>query len=90
MAGVILLFTTISALNNYLWQSIVLQRIEQKTLLVGMLTQMQNIALLFGEEVDPLGMRMAAGVILLVPTLLIFIFFNKRFIKDLKLGGLTK
>jgi len=90
VVGVVLLFTALAAFNNYLWQSIVLQRIELKTLLVGMVIQMQSIALLFGQDVDPVGLRMAAGVILLIPNLAIFIFFNKKFIKDLKLGGLTK
>jgi ABC-type glycerol-3-phosphate transport system permease component len=55
-----------------------------------MLTQMQSLDLLFNKKIDPIGMRMAAGVILLIPNLLIFIFFNKRLIKDLKLGSLTK
>ena len=87
--GVILLFTCLASFNNYLWQSIVLQKIELKTLLVGMVIQMRSLGLM-AELVDPIGMRMAAGVILLIPNLTIFIFFNKYFIKDLKLGALTK
>ena len=88
--GVILLFTALAALNNYLWQSIVLQKMELKTLLVGMVTQINNTNIIYQQDVDPLGLRMAAGCILLVPQLAIFITFNKKLIKDLRLGALTK
>jgi len=89
-AGVILLFVTLGVLNNYLWQSIVLQKMELKTLLVGMVVNMNDNNILFGNDVDPLGMKLAAGTILLIPSLAIFIAFNRKFIKNLKLGGLTK
>lgn len=88
--GVILLFMTLGTLNNYLWQSIVLQRMEIKTLLVGMVVQMQSLALLFAQDIDPLGLRLAAGTVLLIPSMLLFIFFNKRFIKEINLGALIK
>lgn len=88
--GLILLFTALTALNNFLWQGIVLQKMEQKTLLVGLVVHMQSLQALVSEDADAIGIRLAAGVILLIPSAVIFAFFNKRFIKGLKLGALTK
>ena len=84
--GVILLFTALSSLNNYMFQSIVLQKMELKTLLVGMITQINSTGILYSDNIDPIGLRMAAGVILLIPQLLIFIVFNKRLVRNLRLG----
>jgi ABC-type glycerol-3-phosphate transport system permease component len=90
-AGVIILFTALGSLGNLLWQSIVLQRMELKTLLVGMVTQMQSVKMLFGLiDIDPIGLQLAAGCILFVPNMLLFVFFNKRYIKELRLGALLK
>ena len=77
-------------MGNYLWQAIVLQKIQLKTLLVGMVVQMNSIRVLFGEEMDPLGLKMAAGCVLFVPSLLIFVAFHRVFIKDFKMGALIK
>lgn len=88
--GLILLFTSLTALNNYLWQSIVLQKMELKTLLVGLVVHMQSLALLDNQEADVIGVRLAAGVILMIPSVILFSVFNKHFIKSLKLGVLKK
>ena len=90
VAGLVLLFVTLGSMSNLLWQSIVLQKIELKTLLVGMVMQMSNLALLFAQDIDPLGLRLAAGCILLVPSLLVFVFAHRIFIKELRLGALIQ
>ena len=88
--GLILLFTSLTALNNYLWQSIILQKMELKTLLVGLVVHMQSLALINNQEADVIGVRLAAGVILMIPSVIIFAAFNKHFIKNIKLGALKK
>ena len=90
VSGVVVLFTSLGALSNYLWQAIVLQKMELKTLLVGMIVRMNSNRLTWEPLLDPLGMRMAAGCIILIPSLLIFIFCNKLFIREMRLGVLIK
>ena len=88
--GTLIVFMSFGAMGNYLWQNLVLQSIEIKTLIVGMVIQMKSWELIYSLDLDPLSARMAAGVVLMIPPLLIFIFANKRFIKDLKMGALTQ
>jgi len=88
--GTLIVFMSFGALGNYLWQNLVLQSIEIKTLLVGMVIQMRSWELIYSLDLDPLSARMAGGVVLMLPALFIFIFANKRFIKDLKMGALTQ
>lgn len=89
-AGVIILFSSLSAFGNFLWHMIVLQPIELKTLLIGLTIQTRSPLLWYTYDLDPISARLAAGVIIMIPSLVIFIIANKMFIKDLKVGAMTQ
>ena len=81
------LFAAIASLQDYMWQMLILQRGKVQTLLVGLT---RSIMLRGGTETDlnPIGMALAAGTILLVPLILIFVVANKYF--TTALGGVEK
>ncbi len=90
-AGVVILFSSLSAFGNFMWHMIVLQPIELKTLLVGLTIQSRMPDLWYGAyDMDPISLRLAGGVIIMIPSLIIFIIANKKFIRDLKMGAMTK
>ena len=66
--------------NNYLWQLVMLTSSTSMTLPVG-------IRMLSEEYVAEYGHMMAAATIGMLPTLLIFIIFQKYFVKGITLGG---
>lgn len=74
------LFSGIGALQDYIWQSLVLQKEARQTLLVGLM----RVAMARGGgelNVNPIGRSFATGVLLLLPLLIIFLFANKYFIQ---------
>jgi ABC-type glycerol-3-phosphate transport system permease component len=82
------LFTAIGYLGDYLWQMLVLQSPERQTLLVGLIKSSQALGNTIMTGMNPLGYRMAVGVALLFPLLVIFLIANKYFIQDI--GGAEK
>jgi ABC-type glycerol-3-phosphate transport system permease component len=80
------LFAGIAALQDYIWQMLVLQKPRRHTLLVGL---MRTVMLRGGSSetnLNPIGQALAAGVILLLPLVLIFAVANKYFTSAL--GGI--
>jgi len=84
--AVLAVFASIGALQDYIWQALVLQIPERQTLLVGLM----RFAMLRGGEqgVNPIGRTLTVGTILLLPLLIIFILANKYFIDSI--GGAIK
>ncbi len=66
--------------NDFLWPFILTQRAESRTVMVGILN-------LTGQYTVDWGGQAAASLIGSVPTLFIFIFFQRYFIKGLTLGA---
>lgn len=66
--------------NDFLWPSILTQRAESQTVMVGILN-------LTGQYSVDWGGQAAASLIASLPTLFIFIFFQRYFIKGLTLGA---
>lgn len=81
------LFSGIAAMQDYIWQMLVLQDQEKQTLLVGLIRSiiLRNDGMI---GVNPLGRSFAAGVILFIPLLIIFLVSNKYFVNAL--GGAIK
>lgn len=75
-------FSSIMALQDYLWQSLVLQMSDRQTLLVGL---MKAVMTRGGGElsINSMGKGMAAGVLLLIPLLAVFVAANKYFVENI-------
>ncbi len=81
---VLALFAGIGAMGNYVWQLLVLQHKEQFTLMLGLLRyvnadQAGNLEF----TLNPLGRKFAASMILIIPTLLIFLAASRYFTQSL-------
>jgi multiple sugar transport system permease protein len=77
------LFAAIGALQDWVWQALQLQRAEVVTLLVGWTRAIMSRSV-GGNDVNPLGHAMAAGVLLFIPLLLLFVVANKYFTGSLE------
>lgn len=77
------LFAGVGALNDYIWQMLVLQDPNRFTFMIGLmrLVMLRNDGL---SNVNPIGKSFAAGVLMLLPMLLIFLLANKFFVKGLE------
>jgi len=82
-------FTAIITLGDYVWQSLVLQFDDKKTIIVGI---MRLVLTRGGGElnVNPLGRQMAASVLLMLPMFAIFIAAKDFFIKGITDGGIKE
>lgn len=81
------LFSAIGALQDYIWQMLVLQKPSRFTLLIGLMRKMMTRG---GAEynLNPVGRSFATGILLLFPLLVIFLIANKYFTESL--GGAVK
>ncbi|MBP1965270.1 carbohydrate ABC transporter permease [Paenibacillus aceris] len=78
--GALAIFTFTYAWNDYLWQLIMLSDKTKMTINVG-------ISTLVSEYVANYGLQMAAASLGFIPVFLIFISFQKYFVKGITLGG---
>jgi ABC-type glycerol-3-phosphate transport system permease component len=83
-------FKFLEAMTDYLWQMLVLQAPERRTLLVGMVNLIMQKG--FGNDMTanvlPIGVQLAVGVILFVPLMAIYVPFRKYFITGISTEGL--
>ena len=78
--AIVIIHNGVAALGDYMWQNMVLRWPEQQTLIVGMLEFMSRYS---GVGMpNPLGMRMAMAVILLIPTVGIFTIGHRWFVGE--------
>ena len=82
------LFAGMAALNDYVWQNLVLQREQRQTLIVGLMRIITSLNTNKELGLNPLGLSMAVGTLLIIPVLLVFIFASKYFVNAL--GGALK
>ncbi len=75
------IFTFMSAWNNYLWPLVVLNDINRMTV---------PLALVFfnGRHLQNWNVVMSAGVLIMIPVLVVFFIFQKQFVKGLTLTGI--
>jgi len=87
---VILLLLTmgIMAMTDFIWQMLVLQKPAMQTLLIGIIAKATELGNTIQMGVEPIGRKMASGVILVFPLLVIFLIANKYFTQDI--GGAVK
>ena len=84
------LFAGTGALGDYVWQTLLLQRAEKHTLLIGLLRSVADDKIVGSPElmVNQLGRELAASMLLLIPLLLIFSVASRYFVSAL--GGALK
>ncbi|GHH97767.1 carbohydrate ABC transporter permease [Neobacillus kokaensis] len=78
--GALFILNFVQVWNDYLWQLVVGQEENTKTLMVGIASLMQDLNPNFAY-------KMAGATVAAVPMLLIFIFFQKYFTKGLSIGA---
>lgn len=91
--GALMVFKSMEALGDFLWQMLHLQMPEQKTLLVGLYQSMYERLLanrLQGAMAAELGYSLAVAVMVVLPMLLIFVLSSKYFIKGIFAGSVKE
>lgn len=78
--GALAIFSFLYVWNDYMWQLIVLQSDEMKTLPLGVSTLIRH------ETSVNYGLAMAGGTVAAVPLIIFFLIFQRSFIRGITLG----
>ena len=78
--GALFILNFVQVWNDYLWQLVVGQDVQSKTLMVGIATLMQDLNPNFAY-------KMAGATVAAIPMLVIFILFQKYFTKGITIGA---
>lgn len=81
--GALFILNFVQVWNDYLWQLVVGQDKNMKTLMVGIATLMQDLNPNFAY-------KMAGATVAAIPMLIIFIFFQKYFTRGISIGGVKE
>lgn len=84
--GALIVAKGVETLQDYVWESLVLQRPDQMTLLVGLIRS-ANDSLTRMNFIDNYGMQAAAGVLLFAPLFAVFCVASRYFIRGIGEGG---
>lgn len=82
IVGAAIVFLGMSALGDYIWQMLNLQRAELQTLLVGLINSTIDV-----RVVENIGYDLAVGTVLFIPYLILFSLSSRYFIKGLAVGS---
>lgn len=80
---VIGIFSSIGSMQDWIWQSLQLQKTNSMSLLVGMFRSMYGSAWTLVRNKNEIGEGFATGVVLILPVLIIFIFASRYFVNSL-------
>ena len=80
-------FALMGSLRDFLWQYLTLQSKSLQTLSVGLMAAVYARGTM-EMELNPIGTKMAVGMILFVPLLLIYSVLHKHFLRGIAGGGL--
>lgn len=81
--GALFILHFVQVWNDYLWQLVVGQETNAKTLMVGIATLMQDLNPNFAY-------KMAGATVAAIPMIIIFIFFQRYFTKGISIGGVKE
>jgi multiple sugar transport system permease protein len=86
VTGTVAIWTGVALTTDYIWQNLLFRQPNEMPLIVGILGQAfkQSSAYM----VNPIGMKLAAGVVMFVPLFLIFVFAQKYFTEGIQTGSL--
>ena len=80
-------FMLMESLREFMWQFLMLQRRGLHTLIVGLTLKAYNTQLeIF--RINPIGLKMAAGMIIFVPLAMIYFFLHRYYLEGLTTGGI--
>lgn len=74
------IFTFVKSWNDYMWQLIAVTKKEMMTLPVGLATLQTDVVKIYGEI-------LAGAVVSALPLIIVFIFFQKYFVKGISAGA---
>jgi len=77
------IFSSIGSMQDWIWQSLQLQKNNNLTALVGMVRAMYGQAWALQGNKNFIGQSFAIGVVLILPVLIIFIFASRYFVNSL-------
>ncbi|ASS66188.1 MULTISPECIES: carbohydrate ABC transporter permease [unclassified Paenibacillus] len=81
--GALFILNFVQVWNDYLWQLVIGQNKESKTLMVGIATLMQDLNPNFAY-------KMAGATVAAIPMLLIFILFQRYFTRGISIGAVKE
>ncbi len=81
-------FVAFGSMQDYLWQFIVLQRANRRTLVVGLIDRVYQTGNDIGLFINPIGTKMAAGVLIFVPLLAVYLVMHKKILEGIATGGI--
>jgi multiple sugar transport system permease protein len=81
--GALFILNFVQVWNDYLWQLVVGQQEESKTLMVGIASLMQDLNPNFAY-------KMAGATVAAIPMLIIFILFQRYFTRGITIGGVKE
>ena len=82
-------FVLMGSLREFLWQFLVLQRESRRTLIVGLMHNVYQMSNML-NYINPIGTKMAAGVIIFIPLLLIYTVLHRYFLEGIAAGGVKE
>ena len=86
VTGTIAIWTGCALTSDYIWQNLLFRQPKEMSLIVGILGQAFKQSSSY--MINPIGMKLAAGVLMFVPLFLIFVFAQKFFTEGIQTGSL--
>ena len=83
-------FLLMASLQSFLWPFLILQRDNVRTLMVGLTLRVYETGQFGDIALNPIGLKMTAGVILFVPLVLVYAALQKQFLTTANFGGLKE
>jgi len=80
-------FSLMGSLQEFMWQFLILQRTSLYTLLIG-LTRKAYASQLAIFGINPIGLKMATGMVLFVPLAAIYGFLHRYYLEGIMTGGI--
>jgi len=80
-------FILMGSLQEFMWQFLMLQRKGLHTLIVGLTLKAYDTQLAL-IRINPIGVKMAAGMVIFVPLAMIYFFLHRYFLEGLTTGGI--
>jgi multiple sugar transport system permease protein len=90
VVGVLSLFTGLGVSADYLWPSLIMQDAYKRLYFVEIIKRMRDATRVGFSGLQPIGLGLAGGTLLLIPMLLIFVFTSRAMIDGLNTGGLKE
>jgi multiple sugar transport system permease protein len=86
VTGTVAIWTGVALTTDYIWQNLLFRQPNEMSLIVGILGQAFKQSSSY--MINPIGMKLAAGVVMFVPLFLIFVFAQKYFTEGIQTGSL--